>query len=122
MRELGGRGRGWTSNSPLPRHAANAQALDLINALVIIPEGLGNVQLDITNGPVRHGGKHTRRLSAGRANAITVPFQAGSVHFEVHSSAGTHMRHAAQEIYSTGSTYNFNMWSGAWRVKVAKAE
>lgn len=100
-----------------PDHAS--WALDLINALVLVPAGLENVELVVTNGP--RDGKRSKHLEAGRSNAVTIPFHPGAVHFEIKSSVGTHMRHVAREISSSAEQYNFNMWSGAWRAKVHTA-
>ncbi|KLT42749.1 glycoside hydrolase [Cutaneotrichosporon oleaginosum] len=108
------------SNDSVGRPDHANWALDLINAVVLVPAGLEDVELIVTNGPSGHGGKHAKHLSSGKSNAVTIPFQAGSVHFEVKSKLGTHMRHAAHEIYRKTEQYNFNMWSGAWRAKVPR--
>ncbi|GMK57757.1 hypothetical protein CspeluHIS016_0405910 [Cutaneotrichosporon spelunceum] len=121
----------WYRTHPKGVHAGNDTvgkpdhanwALDLINALILVPEGLEDVELFVTNGPRGHPSKKGKPLEAGRSNALNVPFLPGSVHFEIKSSIGTHMRHTAHEIHSTADTYNFNMWSGSWRSKVRRSK
>jgi glucan endo-1,3-alpha-glucosidase len=120
----------WYRTHPKSMHAGNYTvgrpdhanwALDLINALVLVPEGLKDVELVVSN-PQGRSGRHSKGLSAGRSNAVQFPFQAGNVEFELKSSMGTHMRHMAHPIYGSVEHYNFNMWSGAWRAKVPRKE
>ena len=76
-----------------------------------MPQSTLQHSLHIANGP----NIHTRHLHAGRANALTIPFTAGQVKFELTAGAAVVLAGQGREIVGQGERYNFNMWTGVWR-------
>ena len=82
--------------------------------MVLVPAHLRDAEMVISNGP----NTYRQRLNGGRANALTLPFVAGTVSLELYSAGRLLLREDGREIDGQIEKYNFNMWTGAWTVKV----
>lgn len=91
------------------------RAKDLVNMVILIPEGLELPQMEIVLGPLNAPNDRTIPLMAGRMNSFKVPFVPGHVRIKIKSAAGTHLSVWGREIDESAERYNFNMWSGVWR-------
>lgn len=94
------------------------QAQDLINIMVVVPETKTRLRLHITTGQKAQ----TISLTNGQANTLTIPFVPGPVKFEVIVDKGrtrdTVLSGEGKEIVRQADKYNFNMWTGSWRVRI----
>jgi len=104
----------WVGMALVLQDEADSQANDLLNFMVIVPRGLNQAELVVSNGQT----VHRQRLNAGKANAMTVPFVPGSVTLELLSSGRSLMKQKGREIDGKIEKYNFNMWTGTWTIAV----
>lgn len=91
-------------------------AEDLINLVVVVPRSVPrNAELVAV---VRNGGEKKGKLERGKANILTMPFVPGSVDVEVKLGDRTILTASGKGVNEVIEQYNFNMWSGAWAVKL----
>jgi len=94
---------------------ANADwARDLINLMILVPETQSRLSLHLTTGSKRH----SKSLTAGSANTLTIPFEPGPVSFELSATrdgnSGVILSGEGRAIVAQAERYNFNMWSGSY--------
>jgi hypothetical protein len=65
---------------------------------------------------VHNGKQHETELNAG-LNTFTIPFVPGSVSFELVEQGQVVVRGEGRAIEHSVQKYNFNFWSGSWRVE-----
>jgi hypothetical protein len=88
-------------------------ARDLLNFVVLIPHNHNQSRHSFR---VHNGKKHETELNAG-LNTFTIPFVPGSVSFELVEQGQVVVRGEGRAIEHSVQKYNFNFWSGSWRVE-----
>ncbi|GFZ45246.1 hypothetical protein JCM24511_02972 [Saitozyma sp. JCM 24511] len=101
------------SDDPVGRPTHAEWARDLLNFVILIPHNHSQSRHSFR---VHNGNKHEMQVNAG-LNTFTIPFVPGSVSFELAEQGQVVLRGEGRAIERSVQKYNFNFWSGSWRVE-----